>query len=111
MMNNSLDDVPADMYDQLKVGPGSVATPELLRARNEKEFLHPNLYETVIATSCFRDNHLIRIELHPVDLGVNDKSASRCVPHIAAPFTAKRIQKRIQALSARMIPHSLSGTT
>jgi poly-gamma-glutamate capsule biosynthesis protein CapA/YwtB (metallophosphatase superfamily) len=99
MMNNSLDDVPADMYDQFGVTPGSVTTPELLQARNAKEFSDPNLYETVIAVSQFRDGKLSEIRLHPVDLGVHATGAGRGVPHLADATTSARILERLQRLS------------
>lgn len=100
MMNNSLDDVPADMYDQFGVEPGTITTPELLQARNAKEFSDPNLYETVIAVSHFRDGGLAEIRLHPVDLGVNATGAGKGVPHLANPMISKRILERLQRLSA-----------
>ncbi|NWK94234.1 capsule biosynthesis protein [Sphingobium lactosutens] len=99
MMNNSLDDVPPDMYDQFGVEPGSVTTPELLQARNAKEFSDPNLYETVIAVSHFRDGVLSEIRLYPVDLGVTATGAARGVPHMADMATGTRILERLQLLS------------
>ena len=99
MMNNSLDDVPADMYDQFGVKPGTVTTPELLQARNAKEFSDPNLYETVIALSQYKDGALTRILLYPVDLGVNATGAARGVPHMADAVTGARILERLQRLS------------
>ncbi|MBZ9647510.1 CapA family protein [Sphingobium sp. 3R8] len=99
MMNNSLDDVPADMYDQFGVEPGSVTTPELLAARNAKEFSDPKLYETVIAVSQYRDGRLSRINLYPVDLGVSATGAGRGVPHMADSATGARILERLQRLS------------
>jgi len=99
MMNNSLDDVPADMYDQFGVTPGTVTTPELLAARNAKEFSDPNLYETVIATSRYHDGQLAEVRLYPVDLGVNASGARRGVPHMADAATGARILARLQALS------------
>ncbi|HUD89967.1 CapA family protein [Sphingobium sp.] len=100
MMNNSLDDVPADMYDQFGVEPGSITTPELLQARNAKEFSDPNLYETVIAVSHYRDGKLSEIRLYPVDLGVSATGAARGVPHMADAATGQRILARLQRLSA-----------
>jgi poly-gamma-glutamate synthesis protein (capsule biosynthesis protein) len=99
MMNNSLDDLPADMYDQFGLTPGSVTAPELLQARGAKEFADPNLYETVIAVSRYRDGKLSEIRLHPVDLGVNMTGAGRGVPHLADAATSARILERLQRLS------------
>ncbi len=100
MMNNSLDDVPADMYDQFGVEPGTVTTPELLQARNAKEFSDPNLYETVIAVSHFRDGRLAEIRLHPIDLGVNATGAGKGIPHLADPVVSARILERLKRLSS-----------
>lgn len=99
MMNNSLDDLPADMYDQFAITPGTVTAPELLQARGAKEFGDPNLYETVIAVSQFHDGKLSEIRLHPVDLGVNATGAGRGVPHMADAATGARILERLQRLS------------
>lgn len=100
MMNNSLDDVPADMFDQFGVTPGSVTTPELLQARNAKSFSDPNLYESVIATTHFRDGRLTEVRLYPIDLGVTATGAARGVPHMADAATGARILERLQRLSA-----------
>ena len=91
--------VPADMYDQFGVTPGTVTTPELLAARNAKEFSDPNLYETVIATSRYHDGQLAEVRLYPVDLGVNASGAGRGVPHMADAATGARILARLQTLS------------
>lgn len=99
MMNNSLDDVPADMFDQFGVTPGSVTTPELLQARNAKSFSDPNLYESVIATTHFRDGRLTEVRLYPIDLGVTATGAARGVPHMADAATGARILERLQRLS------------
>ncbi|SEJ93334.1 poly-gamma-glutamate synthesis protein (capsule biosynthesis protein) [Sphingobium sp. AP50] len=99
MMNNSLDDLPADMYDQFGITPGSVTAPELLQARGAKEFGDPNLYETVIAVSQYKDGKLSEIRLYPVDLGVNATGAGRGVPHLADATVGARILARLQRLS------------
>ncbi len=99
MMNNSLDDVPADMFDQFGVTPGTVTTPELLQARNAKSFSDPIFFESVIAVSHFRDGRLSEIRLHPVDLGVGAKGAARGVPRLADAATGARIIERLQRLS------------
>ncbi|AVA13377.1 MULTISPECIES: CapA family protein [Sphingopyxis] len=100
MMNNSLDEVPADMFDQFGVTPGSVTTPELLQARNAKSFSDPNLYESVIATTHFRDGRLTEVRLYPIDLGVTATGAARGVPNMADAATGARILERLQRLSA-----------
>ena len=100
MMNNSLDDLPADMYDQFGITPGSVTAPELLQARGAKEFGDPNLYETVIAVSHYKDGRLSEIRLYPVDLGVNATGAGKGVPHLADATVGARILERLQRLSA-----------
>ena len=99
MMNNSLDDLPADMYDQFGIAPGSATAPELLQARGAKEFGDPNLYETVIAVSQFKDGRLSEIRLHPIDLGVDAQGAGKGVPHMADAVVGARILERLQRLS------------
>ncbi|WP_235954503.1 hypothetical protein [Sphingobium psychrophilum] len=98
-MNDSLDDVPADMDDQFGVAPGIVTTPESLAARNAKEFADPKLYETVIAVSQYHDGQLAKIRLYPVDLGVSATGAARGVPHMADGTTGARILERLQRRS------------
>ncbi len=100
MMNNSLDAVPADMFDQYGVAPGSATTPEILQARNASEFGDPNLYESVIAVSKFRDGMIAEILLYPIDLGVHVQGAGRGVPHLADPAVGAEILARLQRLSA-----------
>ena len=90
----------ADMFDQFGVTPGSVTTPELLQARNAKSFSDPNLYESVIATTHFRDGRLTEVRLYPIDLGVTATGAARGVPHMADAATGARILERLQRLSA-----------
>ena len=99
MMNNSLDDVPADMYDQFGVTPGDVTTPELLQARNRATFSDPNLYESVIAQNHYVDGRLREIRLYPIDLGVNATGAERGVPRMADATIGRRILERLQRLS------------
>lgn len=100
MMNNSLDEVPADMLDRYGVTPGSATTPEMLQARNAKSFSDPNLYESVIAVTHHRDGRLTEVRLHPIDLGVNAMGAARGVPNMADAATGARILERLQRLSA-----------
>lgn len=99
MMNNSLDHVPADMFDQFGVAPGSATPPELLAARNANEFADPVLYESVIAVTRFRNGAASEIRLYPVDLGVHAQGAERGVPHLADAQTGARILARVQRLS------------
>lgn len=99
MMNNSLDHVPADMFDQFGVAPGTATPPELLAARNANEFADPVLYESVIAVTRFRDGAVSEIRLYPVDLGVRAQGAERGVPHLADAQTGTRILQRMQRLS------------
>ena len=100
MMNNSLDAVPADMYDQYGVSPGAATVPELLQARNQRSFANPVLYESVIAVSRFANGQLSEIRLYPIDLGVAIAGADRGVPRMANPAHARRILERLQRLSA-----------
>jgi poly-gamma-glutamate synthesis protein (capsule biosynthesis protein) len=88
------------MYDQFGITPGSVTAPELLQARGAKEFGDPNLYETVIAVSHYKDGQLSEIRLYPVDLGVNATGAGKGVPHLADATVGARILERLQRLSA-----------
>jgi poly-gamma-glutamate synthesis protein (capsule biosynthesis protein) len=100
MMNNSLDDVPADMFAQFGVDPASVTVPELLQARNARAFADPVLYESVIAVSRFEQGRVAEIRLHPIDLGVSAQGAARGVPGPADAAVARRILERLQHLSA-----------
>ncbi|MCW6532618.1 CapA family protein [Sphingomonas sp. MMSM20] len=99
MMNNSLDHLPADMYEQFGVDPAKVTAPEFLQARGSAIFGDPNLYETVIAESRYVDGNVAEIRLYPVDLGVTAKGADRGVPHLADPATGARILERLARLS------------
>lgn len=100
MMNNSLDTIPPDMYDQYGVEPGEGTVPEVLQARNGQRFSNSQLYESVIATSRFDRGRIAEIVLHPIDLGVDDTGARRGVPRVASPEVARRILERLQRLSA-----------
>lgn len=100
MMNNSLDDVPADMFAQFGVDPASATVPELLQARNARAFADPVLYESVIAVSRFEQGRVAEIRLHPIDLGVSAQGAARGVPGPADAAVARRILERLQHLSA-----------
>ncbi|AQR75971.1 capsule biosynthesis protein [Sphingomonas sp. LM7] len=100
MMNNSLDAVPADMFDQFGVRPDSATVPELLQARNARTFGDPVLYESVIALSRYSGGALAEIRLYPIDLGVEVKGADRGVPRMAAHAHGARILERLRALSA-----------
>ena len=102
MMNNSLDAVPSDMYDQFGVDPGSATVPELLQARNARTFSDPNLYESVIALTRYSNGQLVEIKLYPIDLGVNIKGADRGVPRMASRAHGERILTRLQRLSAAL---------
>lgn len=99
MMNNSLDAVPADMYEQYGVTPGSATTPELLAARNARSFADPALYESVVAISRYVGGRVAEIRLYPIDLGVNVQGAARGVPTMADPVVGRRILERLQRLS------------
>jgi poly-gamma-glutamate synthesis protein (capsule biosynthesis protein) len=100
MMNNSLDVIPADMYDQYGVAPGSATVPELLQARNARSFADPALYESVIAVSRYAGGVVSEIRLYPIDLGVSAKGAARGVPKMADGIVGRRILERMQRLSA-----------
>jgi poly-gamma-glutamate capsule biosynthesis protein CapA/YwtB (metallophosphatase superfamily) len=100
MMNNSLDDLPADMYEQYGVDPATTTAPELLQSRNARDFADPNQFESVIAISRFVGGKVSEIRLHPIDLGVSVQGAGRGVPASADPVVGKRILERLQSLSA-----------
>jgi poly-gamma-glutamate synthesis protein (capsule biosynthesis protein) len=100
MMNNSLDDVPADMYEQFGVNPADATAPELLQARNGRSFSDPVLYESVIAVSRFVKGKVAEIRLHPIDLGTAVDGAARGVPGTASAAVARRILERMQRLSS-----------
>lgn len=99
MMNNSLDAVPADMYDQYGVAPGTATTPELLAARNAVSFGDTTLFESVIAVSRFVGGRVAEIRLYPIDLGVETQGAMRGVPMMADATVGRRILERLQRLS------------
>lgn len=99
MMNNSLDDIPSDMYEQFGTTRGSATIPELLQARAARIFDDPDLYESVIAVSHFKDGALSEIRLHPIDLGVEATGAGRGVPKTANAAIGARILARLQRLS------------
>jgi poly-gamma-glutamate synthesis protein (capsule biosynthesis protein) len=100
MMNNSLDVAPADMYEDFGVEPGSATTPELLQARNARQFSDRKLYESVIAVSRYVGGQVAEIRLYPIDLGVNGTGADRGVPKMADPAVGLPVLQRLQALSA-----------
>jgi len=99
MMNNSLDAIPADMYEQYGLAPGTVTVPELLQARGERVFSDLRLYESVIAISRYEGGRVAEIRLYPIDLGVEARGADRGVPRMANPVVGRRILERLQALS------------
>ena len=100
MMNNSLDDVPLDMYEQFGVNPADATPPELLAARNSRSFADPVLYESVVAVSRYVKGQVAEIRLHPIDLGTAVEGAAKGVPGTASPAVAQRILERLQRLSA-----------
>lgn len=99
MMNNSLDEIPDDMFQQYGVKPGAATVPELLQARNARSFSDPNLYESVIAISRYVGGEVVEIKLYPIDLGVDAKGAAKGVPAMASPTRGKSILERLQQLS------------
>lgn len=100
MMNNSLDHLPADMYEQFGVDPAKVTAPEFLQARGAAVFGDPNLYESVIAESRFVDGRIAEIRLYPIDLGVSEQGAGRGTPRLADATVGARILERLARLSA-----------
>jgi poly-gamma-glutamate synthesis protein (capsule biosynthesis protein) len=100
MMNNSLDVIPADMFEQFGLAPGAATVPEALQARGERSFNDPNLYESVIAVSRYVGGNVAEIKLYPIDLGVSVQGAARGVPGLADPVVGKRVLERLQRLSA-----------
>ncbi|WP_439546678.1 CapA family protein [Sandarakinorhabdus sp.] len=100
MMNNSLDDLPADMYEQFGIDPAATTAPELLQSRGARSFSDPNLYESVIAVSRFVGGKVSEIRLYPIDLGVSVQGAAKGVPTSADAVVGKRILERMQRLSA-----------
>ncbi len=100
MMNNSLDVVAPDMYEQFGVAPESGTVPELLQARNARTFSDPNLYESVIAITRYSGGNLAEIKLYPIDLGVDIQGADRGVPRMASRARGDKILERLRRLSA-----------
>jgi len=99
MMNNSLDAMPADIYDQYDADPAATTAPELLQSRNERSFSDPNLYESVIAVSRYVGGNVAEIRLYPIDLGVSIQGAAKGVPGLADAVVGRRILERMQRLS------------
>lgn len=99
MMNNSLDAMPADIYDQYGADPAATTAPELLQSRNERSFADPVLYESVIAVSRYVGGNVAEIRLYPIDLGVSVQGAARGVPGLADAVVGRRILERMQRLS------------
>jgi poly-gamma-glutamate synthesis protein (capsule biosynthesis protein) len=101
LMNNSLDQIPADMYDQFDVEPSLKMTiPELVFARNAQAYSNPFFLEAVIAVSRFAGGQMQEIRLYPLDLGKDEKGAGQGVPRLAEPAFARRVLERLQVLSA-----------
>ncbi len=100
MMNNSLDAMPADIYDQYDADPAATTAPELLQSRNERSFSDPNLYESVIAVSRYVGGKVAEVRLYPIDLGVSIQGAAKGVPGLADAVVGRRILERMQRLSA-----------
>jgi hypothetical protein len=99
MMNNSLDAMPADIYDQYDANPAATTAPELLQSRNERSFSDPNLYESLIAVSRYVGGNVAEIRLYPIDLGVSIQGAAKGVPGLADATVGRRILERMQRLS------------
>jgi poly-gamma-glutamate capsule biosynthesis protein CapA/YwtB (metallophosphatase superfamily) len=100
MMTNSLDVVPADMFEQYGVAPGAATTPELLQARNAREYGDRRLMESVIAVSRYVGGEVAEIRFYPLDLGVTAAGAERGVPKLADAAVGRVILERLQRLSA-----------
>lgn len=99
MMNNSLDVIPMDMYQQFGVEPGSATTPEVLQARNAEQFGGTELFESVIAVTRYQDGRLSEIRLYPIELGIEAQGAAKGVPRLADAVTGARTLARLQKLS------------
>ncbi|PZN93999.1 MAG: capsule biosynthesis protein [Alphaproteobacteria bacterium] len=99
MMNNSLDAIPADFYEQYDADPATITAPELLQSRGERSFGDPNLYESVIAVSRYVGGKVVEIRLYPIDLGVSAQGAAKGVPGLADATVGRRILERMQRLS------------
>jgi poly-gamma-glutamate synthesis protein (capsule biosynthesis protein) len=100
MMNNSLDVIPAEMYEDYGVAPGTATVPGLLQARNAQSFSDNVIFEAVIAVSRFVGGNVQEVRLYPLDLGTSLKGAGRGVPKLADAVVGRRILERLQKLSA-----------
>jgi len=100
MMNNSLDDIPADMYEDNGADPASLTPPQLLHRRNAKSFSNPRFFESIVAVSRFTGGKVAEIRLYPLDLGLDAAGADKGVPTLASPAVGRRILERLQRLSA-----------
>lgn len=100
MMNNSLDQLPADVFDQFSVDPGATTVPELLQSRNTRSFSDPRFYEAVVAKITYAGGKASEVRLLPIELGVELAGAARGVPRTASRKIGQRILERLQRLSA-----------
>lgn len=99
MMNNSLDEIPADMFDQASANPAAETAPEVLHRRNARDFSNSRFFESVVATSRYAGGKVAEIRLYPIELGLDAEGADKGVPAMASPAIAQRILERLQALS------------
>jgi poly-gamma-glutamate capsule biosynthesis protein CapA/YwtB (metallophosphatase superfamily) len=99
MMNNSLDVLPPDIYEEYGVAAGTTTTAEFLQARNGREFSDRDLYESVIAINRYVHGRVSEIRLYPIDLGVSKQGAARGVPTLAGAALGRRTLERLQRLS------------
>jgi poly-gamma-glutamate capsule biosynthesis protein CapA/YwtB (metallophosphatase superfamily) len=56
-------------------------------------------WQSVVARAVFRNGEFVRLELHPIDLGVGQPKESRGLPRLASPATAPQILERLLRLS------------
>ncbi len=100
-MNNSLDQIPPDLYEQFKVEPSAkITTPEVVFARAERNYTNPNFYRSVLALSRFANGAAVEIRLYPLDLGQQATGVAKGVPKLADAALARTVLEHLQALSA-----------
>ncbi len=89
-------DVFEDASQNLLAGTtsGADAGPPVL------DFSEDVWWESVIAAARFERGRFVRLDLHPIDLGVGRPREARGIPRLAAPDRARQILSRLQQLSS-----------
>ena len=100
--NDTVEQFPSEAYRRF--GLGHEATPaDFLDARTDKDTrgfpAEAEFWEGCVAKVVFDAGMLVRVELHPIDLGFGSRRAERGRPLLAHGAKADRILERLQRLS------------